>query len=153
VATYFTSTEVNDLKLLPESMRGATAELANISAQAERDVIRTFTRRDSRYSLLGFPTLAVVVNSDLGLVVFLSGYTEDADDADVDADLKQSLKETIAEVVAWRFMRRNKDLGITSESTDIGKTVSWSKKASSRFPPDFAWRLSNFDLREPVWGF
>jgi len=153
MATYFTSTDAGDLKLLPESMRGATAELVNISAVAERDVIRTFTRRESQFSILGFPTLAEVVNQNIGLVVFLAGYKEDADHADTDADLKQALKETIADVTSWRFKRTNRDAGIASESTDVGKTVTWRKKTASNFPPNFSWRLSNFDLREPAWGF
>ena len=149
MATYFDPTNAEDKKLLPESMRSST-ELANLHAVAERDVIRHFTRRRSSSSI-GFPTLAETVNQDLGLAVFLLGYKADSTDADVDADLKQALKETIADVIAWRFKRINKDGAIASE-TVIGKAlgVKWRPSSSSSFPPNFAWRLSNFDLRTDI---
>ena len=149
MTTYFDPTDSDDKKLLPESMRSST-ELANIHAVAERDVIRHFTRR-STVSALGFPSLAETVNQDLGLVVFLLGYKEDASDDDVDSDLKQALKETIADVVAWRFKRINRDGAIAAESV-LGKAlgVTWRPSSSSSFPPNFAWRRSNFDLRAEI---
>ncbi len=148
---YFDPELEADILLLPESQR-KSGEIENVAPQAEADVIRFYTRRASRHSALGFPALAEVVNQDLSLVVFLLGYKVSPTDPGTDPDLRQALKETIAGVVSWRLMRRNRDKAIITESTDIGKTVTWNTHGAASFPPQFDWRLSNYDLRQPTWA-
>lgn len=165
MASYFDSTpESQDLLLLPESMR-KSQEIANIATVAERDVIAKYTTRSPRWrhgphfwnwgfgSWYGQCSYVLTLgNQTLTFYVWLLGYKEDADDADVDPDLKQALKDTIADVVAWRVRNRLKDPTIMSESTDDGKTVTYNDQVRSPLPPDFDWRLLPFSVREPAWG-
>ena len=94
MADYFDPKVPTDINLLPLSQR-RSEEIAFISAQAEADVIRFYTRRSAQFSRVGFPSLAEVVNEDLSLVVFLLGYKVDSADPKTDPDLRKALKETI----------------------------------------------------------
>ncbi len=152
MATYFDSSKGPHLELLPEGMRRSQDEISRLAPQVERDVIRFYTRRASQYSTLGFPTVAEVVNVDLGLVVFLLGYKVDADDADTDVDLKIALRDTIADVIVWRIRRGAKDPAIREESSQRGKSVEYDEHRSSDFPPNWNYRLANFNGVEPPWA-
>lgn len=155
MATYFDSTAPADKNLLRPGSRTNT-DLANVAAEAEKDVIEHYTRagRSAVYTSRavwqdGSP---VLVNATLGLYVFLAGYREDAADAAVDADLKDALRREIAGVIDWRIMQRDVNTLAMSESDGTGKSVSLRGDANAVFPPGFGRRLRNFDLREPTWG-
>jgi hypothetical protein len=154
VATYFDSTGTDKLLLVP-AVR-TNADLVNVAAEAEKDVIAHYTAR-AHYllntvrlgSMEGTPEL---VNSSLGLYVFLRGYKVDANDAAVDTDLKAALKREIASVIEWRIRQRDVNTLTTSEADGAGKSVSLRADANAVFPPGFGRRLRPFDIREPVWG-
>lgn len=165
MATYFVVAD--DKLLLPPAAR-TNADLANVAADAEKDVIGHYTAR-AHYTWftarLGFaPYFAhtglvrssegtpELVNESLSLYVYLRGYKKDAADAAVDPDLKDALKREIAGVIAWRINQRDVNLLTSSEADGHGKSVSLRPDANAVFPPGFGRRLQPFDIREPVWG-
>lgn len=154
MATYFDSTGTDKLLLRPASR--SNTDLANIAAEAEKDVIGHYRGRmpDSLYTArIGSSGVAPeLVNETLGLYVFLAGYKVDAADAATDVDLKAALKREIASVIDWRLMQRDVNTLTTSESDGAGKSVSLRPDAAGVFPPGFGRWLRDFDLREPVWG-
>jgi len=155
VATYFDSTG-NDKLLLVPAVR-TNADLANVAAEAEKDVIEHYSDRShyfwytARYGapIEGTPEL---VNANLGLYVYLRGYKVDANDAAVDTSLKDALKREIASVIEWRIKQRDVNLLTTSEADGSGESVQLRPDANAVFPPGFGRRLRRFDIREPVWG-
>lgn len=152
MATYFDSAA--DKNLLRPASR-TNVDLANVAAEAEKDVIEHYSDR-AHYTLYTarhcLPQSGELVNEDLGLYVFLRGYKVDAAHADVDPDLKDALKREIAAVIDWRIMQRDVNTLTTSESDGAGKSVSLRPGAEHVFPPGFGRRLRRFDTREPVWG-
>jgi hypothetical protein len=155
VATYFDPTVQGDKDLLPFAAR-SNADLAKIAARVEKEVIAEYTDR-AHYQLYtargealeGTPEL---VNSTLGIYVYLRGYKVDANDAAVDPSLKDALKNEIADVIAWRIKRNDVNTLTTSEADGSGKSQSIHPNAVGLFPPGFGRWLRAFDLREPVWG-
>lgn len=155
MATYFDSTVQGDKNLLPPAAR-TNADLANVAARAEKDVINQYTDR-AHYIVYtaragtseGSPEL---INSALGIYVYLRGYKVDANDAAVNAGLKDALKNEIADVISWRIARRDVNTLTTSESDGSGKSQSMHPNAVGLFPPGFGRWLRPYDLREPVWG-
>ena len=156
MATYFDSTAQADKNLLPPEFRAAT-DLANVAADAEKDVIEQYAAR-SHYSWYtarvnvnegGAPEL---VNTNLGIYVFLRGYKADAAHVDVDPDLKDALKRTVADVITWRLRQHNADPLVASQSSVDGKSTTWRDSAVYLFPRGFDRRLRRFDLRELCWG-
>jgi hypothetical protein len=154
MATYFDSTGTDKL-LLPPAAR-TNADLANVAARAEKDVINEYTGR-APYVMYtartgtseGSPEL---INASLGIYVYLRGYKVDAADAAADAGLKDALKNEIADVIAWRIARRDVNTLTTSEADGSGKSQSIHPNAVGLFPPGFGRWLRSYDLREPVWG-
>ena len=142
-----------DTDLLPKEFR-ASPEIENLSARVERDIVLQYTRRVSPNT---HPLIGLVgdpfINKGLGLVIFLLGYREDADDPETDPDLKVALKDTVADVLEWR-LRKNSytDPMLSSSSDDAGKSINYRQEAREPFPPDWDWRLKAFDVREPSWS-
>jgi hypothetical protein len=153
MATYFV---VADDKPLLRPANRTNADLANVAADAEKDVIGAYTDR-AHYTLYtarvgsseGTPEF---VNEALSLYVFLRGYKVDAADALTDPDLKDALKREIAGVIDWRLMQRDVNTLTTSESDGAGKSVSLRPGAEGVFPPGFGRRLRPYDIREVCWG-
>jgi hypothetical protein len=153
MTTYFDAAGTDKL-LLPPEFRLA-ADLANVAAVAERDVIGQYTDR-AHYSWYtarvsdsegGTPEL---VNASLGIYVFLRGYK--ADSALADVDLKAALKQEVVDVIVWRLRQHNADPLVASQSSGDGKSTTWRDNADRPFPNGFGRWLRLFDLREPVWG-
>jgi len=155
MALYFDSTVAADKNLLPPAMR-TNADLANVAARAEKDVISQYTAR-AHYLLFtarqvsseGTPEL---VNANLGLYVYLRGYKVDAADAATDAGLKDALKNEVADTIAWRIAQRDVNTLTQSEADGAGKSQTLHPNAIGLFPPGFGRWLRAFDIREPVWG-
>ena len=155
MATYFDSTVAADKNLLPPAAR-TNADLTNVAARAEKDVIGQYTNR-AHYLLFtarqasseGTPEL---VNATLSIYVYLRGYKVDAADAATDAGLKDALKNEIADTIAWRIAQRDVNTLTTSEADGSGKSVQLRPDANALFPPGFGRWLRAFDIREPVWG-
>jgi hypothetical protein len=153
VATYFDSTQATDKNLLPPEFRSA-ADLANVAADVEKDVIGHYTEhgRDTLFrASRDFSQPGEQVNENLSLWVRLRGYKADAAHADVDPDLRDALKRTIADVITWRLRQHNADPLMASESSDQ-RSKTWRDSAVYTFPRSWDRRLRNFDLTEPVWG-
>ena len=154
MATYFDSTG-NDKLLLPPAMR-TNADLANVAARAERDVIGQYTDR-AHYLLFtarqGTADVAPeLINATLSIYVYLRGYKVDAADAATDAGLKDALKNEIADTIAWRIAQRDVNTLTQSEADGSGKSQTLHPNAIGLFPPGFGRWLRAYDLREPVWG-
>jgi hypothetical protein len=156
MANYFDYTQAGDKNLLLPAQR-TNADLVNVAAEAEKDVIEQYTER-AHYSWytarlsLNAELAPEPVNTNLGLYVFLRGYKQNAADPAVDPDLKDALKREIADVISWRFRQRDVNTLTTSESDGAGKSVSLRPDSNATFPRGFGRRLRRFDIREPVWG-
>lgn len=154
MANYFVV--ASDTGLLPPAIR-TNADLANVAAEAEKDVIEHYTDRvrptwyTARVNTVS-ENVGELVNSSLGLYVYLRGYKKDANDAAVDADLKDALKREIAGVIAWRLAKRDVNTLTLSEADGSGKSLSLHQSVMSDFPPGFGKKLRRFDTREPAWG-
>jgi hypothetical protein len=155
MATYFDSTVQADKDLLPFAAR-SNADLAKIAARVEKEVIGEYTQR-AHYLLYtaregsgeGAPEL---INSSLGIYVYLRGYKVNAADAATDAGLKDALKNEIADVIAWRIQRGDVNTLTTSEADGSGMSKSIHPNAVNLFPPGFGRWLRPYDIREPLWA-
>lgn len=150
MASYFDPTDPADMVLIPDTFRGADG-VADLAAVVEADVIRRYTKRAKSDVLPGLVD-AVFKNLDLGLIIFLRGYKPDADDADTDPDLKEAMRLTVADVMVHRLRQLHRDPTVASEGADTGKSVVYNlADVRSPFPPNWSWRLTPFDAREPAW--
>jgi len=150
--SYFDIDNEAHIGLLPETMRGVD-DIANVAARTERDVISMYTMRASpntnpMIGLIGDP----FINQDLGLVIFLIGYRQEANNPNTDPDLLAALTDTIADVIEWRLRRRLKDPMVSAQSDDSGKSTTYREDARHDFPLDWDWRLEPFDARPPMWS-
>ena len=172
MATYFSTAA--DLGLLPPGMR-TDAELANVAALAEADVIQHFTQDPPYFlyteqlGLQGFIDASIGVGEDIttqapyaGAVVpqvrvYLRGYKADSADPLVDPNLKYALKRAIAEVIAWRLWQwKQLEPGVSAASgTDGGtpKSRTFRPTAEDRFPPEWYRWLLPYDSRPVLWGY
>lgn len=151
MATYFNPDDEAHKLLLPKTFREAD-ELDAIAAQVERDVIRQYTQRVRSDVLPGLVD-STFVNLDLGLIVLLRGYQTDADDADTDPDLKLALRDTVADVIAWRIRKLHRDPTVATEGSDAGKSKTFIEADTREpFPPNWDFRLTEFDAREQLWS-
>jgi len=133
VATYFDSTDADDKALLHASIR-AHAELANVAALVEEEVLRHYTLGDTAS----------------GREVYLQGYTADADAAD--AALRESLRRTVGEVTSHRLRHYDKEPGLVRESRG-GRSKQWSAKGvDPNWPDGWTRRLVDFDTRTPFYN-
>lgn len=152
MATYFTA--ASDNTLLPPEQQ-SYSDLAALAADVELDVIQQYTERARSYwytarlpTIEGTPEL---VNSALGLYVYLRGYKVNAADAAVDADLKDALRRAIAEVISWRISGRIRGAALAGQSVQ-GVSRAYIEAAASLWPKGWDRRLRRFDLREVCWG-
>lgn len=171
MATYFDHTVQAHKNLLPSDIR-TDAELSNVAAIAEADVINEFTRapgytnytsdeellRDGIVSTEvvgeditaeGAPSGAIVPT----VKVYLRGYKVDADDPATDPNLKLALRRTIAEVIRWRFGQWRREQAVASASDGNSKSRSFRDGSDSSFPPDWDRWLKPFKSEEPLWSF
>lgn len=126
-----------DVNLIPKDLRSSN-RLAEVSAQAERDVIASYTKVSADPD-------GVEVDAALSLRVLLRGYAVDPTQAN--AHLRQALKDTVAAVASWRLFTEKADPSIESESTQDGKHRKYRMGADKAFPRDWDRRLRSFDIR------
>ena len=173
MATYFVV--ATDTALLPPGIR-AHAELANVAALAEADVIGAYTDDPAYFlyttqlGLQGFLDVSIGRGEDITnqsapstavvpqVRVYLKGYKVDSADANVDPNLKLALKRTIAEVIAWRLNQwsGNIEPGVAmSTGTDgsVPKSKSFRPTAEDIFPPGWDRWLRPYDTTQRLWGW
>lgn len=155
MSTYFDAA-ADTARLRPENR--AYADLANLAADVEKDVIEAFTvhSEDLSYTAqaqawLSTPVGEQVTASTNQLYVALRGYKADAADAAVDADLKDALKRTVAEVIDWRIALRTREQAIASTGA-AGVSRAYLAESRDLFPRSWRRHLYRFDLRRPAWG-
>jgi hypothetical protein len=140
-------TEDNDLALLPPAIRDY-ADMANVAASAEEDVLAEFTR-----DRIDDGGLAVILdeNTPVERFVWLKGYAPDPFDAE-DAFVAAYRRE-IANVIRWRIARDDKKPNVDSETASSSRTTrSYRSDAEERFPPDFGRALKFFIIGRVRWG-
>jgi hypothetical protein len=149
MATYFDPTNAADLKLLRSAFRDV-AEILEIAAGAEADVIRMYTGRLYPWSagkvMVGPPTS---IGGNPERFVYLWGYTVDS--AAASADFLDALKRTVAHVVDWRIGVSKRDPSMGAGQT---KTIrSLAGDANTEFPRGWNWRLHEYDVRpdSTIW--
>jgi hypothetical protein len=154
MASYFDWTADADKAFLPPEYRDAS-ELQNVAAIAEADVIEFFTEYtgDTAYKVVSTVREQTDIADSDYMTVFLRGYEEDADDADVDPGLKRAMKKTIAEVIRWRMDKWKESAGLESETDDRGTTrTMMTEFLRGAFPPGWKRWLRPFDSSERAWG-
>lgn len=122
---YFDPTAEADQNLLPSSVR-AHAELSNVSAQVESEIIGYYTDVD--------------VYGD-ALRVRLLGYH--ATPASAKATLREQLRQTIAEVVGHRLTYYGAETNVKREKRG-GREVEYAATGSTQWPAKWHRRLDKF---------
>lgn len=151
---YFNASDADDQRLLPPSVR-ASVESIDLAPVIEDEVIAFYTQVFD-YPItpdrLRYRTATQIGGTTSTRWVFLRGFTEDPNDADVDAALKIALKRTIARVIAWRVRQWRNDPILQSESTADGAKAK-TRRSGAWEPLPEGWNdlLEPFDTREPLW--
>lgn len=155
MASYFNVAD--DADLVSPDVR-SSQDLQTVAEQAEKDVIRFYTRKepgDASGWRTTFPE-GTEVNAALGLHVYLLGYETDADDEDTDDDLKDALKRTIADVTSWRLQQNKLGFNVLAKSDGLGgqnrRGREFRADALDKFPPGWNWRLRSFSTLETLWS-
>lgn len=154
MATYFNPSDEDDKRLLPVSVRD-NPEVADLAPVIEDEVI-TFYTEVLDYPItpdrLRYRDATQIGGTSSVRWVFLRGYTEDSDDADVDAAFKTAFKRTIARVIAWRIAQGKGDPLLVSESSaDGAKAKTRRRTAWEPLPEGWNDLLAPYDTREPAW--
>jgi len=147
MASYFNTG--TDTALLHPSVR-THAELANIAAAAEYDVIQAYTYRvkgKSFNSQVQIQPDGPYYYTTEDYVVYLDGFNPDADHANVSALLKEALQRTIADVISHRILNINSAGGSILEEKRGRRTIKYADAKDLLYPEDWDSRLASFDLR------
>lgn len=139
MAAYFNPADADDLKLLHSSVR-TNAELANVAARVETDVIRYYSEYDS---------------ASTSYVVALRGYAADADQAE--ATFKAAMKQTIADLISFQLRSYSNEPGVKAltrgkRNWNFGQQAGMSAPTDQSYEPGWNYRLTIFDTREVVYG-
>lgn len=145
---YFDVADDDHKALLPDSIRGG-AELENVAADAEADVIAAFTDTCPSASSLDCVQLLDADGDGIGLYVCLKGYTTDP--AEAEQNLAAAMRRSIAEVIRWKWPQRNREPSLSAESTDMGKSRTFRSDSEVPIPASALRWLVPYDSRKPVY--
>jgi len=154
---YFDTTDEDHLKFLPDDIRSASDELANVAAEAEADVIAHYTApaddtdlHTSYYSInTRTCTELTDANGDgIGLYVWLRGYA--ADPTNAEQNFAAAMRREIAGVIRWRWTQRRKDPLLRFEASGQFKSRTFTTDSENPFPPGFGRWLAPYDTRRQL---
>jgi hypothetical protein len=145
-ARYWHRERLTDLAMLPTAQQ-SWSELARVSADAEADVIRQFTRETGDVLAGGWYDAPEFTAVGETRGVFLRYYEADAStvvDGAASTAVQQdqaaflvAMKRTIVAVISWRFLAEKRDPALDQESDGTGRHRTMNVHHAEPFP--LAW--------------